>query len=246
MSSSGVALELELLWQGWKTAGPVAVVASTVVGALLGMLVSFMVICSLVEISLSFFEAVMFGIVLTFVGGFMIWRATSMHEGQPKPCFRVMMGGFGVAVGVAGVCCFGLQEGWGTSMSTQAKIPIYFLLGTTLSFSVIFGFGEIVNLCVAHCVSEETRPVFNSSKQIMILVVLTSIMGAIEGLVFGSLDAEDDVYLRKQFPETNKVCIPLGACVGALMGFLNESLRNQPDQSNEAVGKDRTDPYQTI
>jgi len=240
-----VGLECELLLQGWKTAGPLPVLASTIVGGLLGMLVAFMVICSLVEISLSFFEAVMFGIVLLFVGGFMIWRAASMEEGQPRTCFRIMMGAFGAAVGVAGLCCFGLQEGWGTSMSTSSKVPIYFLLGTTLSFSVIFGFGEIVNMCVAHCVSEEARPVFNSSKQIMLLVVLASIMGAIEGLVFGSLDAEDDVYLRDQFQETNKVCIPMGGCIGALLGLINESLRNQPEQ-NEAVGKDRTDPYQTI
>merc|ERR1712216_976675 len=140
----------------------------------------------------------------------MIWRATTMHEGQPKPCFRVMMGGFGVAVGVAGVCCFGLQEGWGTSMSTQSKIPIYFLLGTSLSFSVIFGFGEIVNMLVAHFVQGDTKPVFNSSRQIMLLVTMAATMGAIEGLVFGSLDAEDDVYLRAQFQEANSICLPLG------------------------------------
>merc|ERR1712072_607784 len=126
------------------------------------------------------------------------------------------MGIFGVAVVVAGLCCFGLQEGWGTSMTPSAKVPIYFLLGTTLSFSVIFGFGEIVNMCVANFVSDETRPVFNSSKQIILLVVLASFMGAVEGLVFGSLDAEDDKQLNDQFQQTNNVCIPIGAVVGAL------------------------------
>ncbi len=43
----------------------------------------------------------------------------------------------------------------------------------------------------------------------------------------------------------DQVCIPMGGCIGALLGLINESLRNQPEQ-NEAVGKDRTDPYQTI
>jgi len=242
---SSVSFEMELLVQGWKSAGPLAVLISTVVGALLGMLVSFMVLCSLVEISLSFFEAVMFGVVLLFVGCFMIWRAASMQEDQPRTAFRILMGVFGVAVCVAGMCCFGLQEGWGTSMSPSAKVPIYFLLGTTLSFSVIFGFGEIVNMCVAYCISDEAKPVFNSSKQIVLLVVLASFMGAVEGLVYGGLDAEDDIYLRNQFQETNKICIPLGGCVGALLGLLNESLRHQPEQ-NESAGKNRTDPYQTI
>jgi len=231
--------------QGWKTAGPVAVGISTVIGALLGMLVSFMVICSLIEISLSFFEAVMFGIVLAFVGGFMIWRAAAMAEDQPRTVFRIMMGAFGVAVCIAGMFCFGLQEGWQKSMTPGEKVPIYFLLGTTLSFSVIFGFGEIVNMCVAHFASDEARPVFNSSKQILTLVILASIMGAIEGLVFGTLDAEDDTYLRDQFQETNQVCIPIGGVIGAILGLLNESMRYQPEQ-NDSTGKNRTDPYQTI
>merc|ERR1711998_561635 len=168
-----------------------------------------------------------------------------MAEDQPKTAFRILMGLFGLAVCVAGMCCFGLQEGWGTSMSPSEKVPIYFLLGTTLSFSVIFGFGEIVNMAVAYCVSDESRPVFNSSKQIVLLVVMASIMGAIEGLVFGMLDAEDDTQLRGQFQETNKVCIPMGGVMGAFLGLFNESMRHQPDQ-NETAGKDRTDPYQTI
>lgn len=182
------------------------------VGGFLGVVVAFMVICSLAEISLSFFEAIMFGIVLLFVGCFMIWRAASMEEDQPRTVFRLIMGGFGLAVCVAGLCCIGLQEGWGKSMSPSQKVPIYFLLGTTLSFSVIFGFGEIVNMGMAHFTvttcpallyvprfgvtcwralqGEDAAPIFNSTRQIALLVTLASIMGAIEGIIFGSLDAE--------------------------------------------------------
>ena len=42
-------------------------------------------------------------------------------------------------------------------LPSVAQVPIYFLLGTTLSFSVIFGFGEIVNMCVAYCISDEVN-----------------------------------------------------------------------------------------
>lgn len=48
------------------------------VGGFLGVVVAFMVICSLAEISLSFFEAIMFGIVLLFVGCFMIWSVPAL------------------------------------------------------------------------------------------------------------------------------------------------------------------------
>ena len=176
-----------------------------------------------------------------------------MEEDQPRTVFRLIMGGFGLAVCVAGLCCIGLQEGWGKSMSPSqkvpethrrprfhsdehvasflpfpivlrrnplrhsashlvAQVPIYFLLGTTLSFSVIFGFGEIVNMGMAHFTvttcptllyvprlgvtcwralqGEDAAPIFNSTRQIALLVTLASIMGAIEGIIFGSLDAE--------------------------------------------------------
>ena len=82
-----------------------------------------------------------------------------------------------------------------------------------------------MNMLVANFIGDDARPVINSSRQIILLVVppqhtqrgkqavdhslfaevLASIMGAIEGLVFGSLDAEDDVYLRNQFQEANSV-----------------------------------------
>merc|ERR1711934_276207 len=242
----GVAFEMELLMQGWKSAGPVATVISTVVGGLLGMLVSFMVICSLVEISLSFFEAVMFGCVLLFVGLFMIWRAMDSGDVQPPVFFRAIMGGFGGLVALSGGCCFMLQEGWHHGMSAHSKIPIYFMLGTTLSFSVIFGFGEIVNICVGSCMEEQASPVLNSPKQILLLVFLASVMGAVEGIIFGTLDAEDDIYLRGNFEKTIHYCMPLGGSVGLAMGILNESLRHQPSAVDTVADKLRTDPYQSI
>jgi len=118
-------------------------------------------------------------------------------------------------------------------------------LGTTLSFAFIFGFGEIVNWCVQSCSGEDGKLVFSSSKSVILLVITATLMGAFEGLVFGSLDAEDDVYLRSQFQETNSDCIPVGAALGALCGLINESIRHQPENT-AAAGKDRTDPYQTI
>ena len=44
-----------------------------------------------------------------------------MEEDQPRTVFRIIMGTFGLAVCVAGLCCIGLQEGWGKSMSPSSK-----------------------------------------------------------------------------------------------------------------------------
>ena len=50
-------------------------------------------------------------------------------------------------------------------------------------------------------------------------------MGAVEGLIFGMLDAEDDIYLQDQFLRTRRACVPLGGCTGALVGVLNQMFR---------------------
>ena len=60
---------------------------------------------------------------------------------------------------------------------------------------------------------------------------------------------QDDVYLRHQFQQANSTCLPLGGTIGALLGFVNESLRHQPDATDGGTSdatKNRTDPYQTI
>merc|ERR1712196_26795 len=112
--------EWNMLLQGWKSAGPLGTLISGIVGGVCGIVVAFMVICSLVEISLSFFEAVMFGCVLIFVGAFMIWRSLDSGDVQPPVFFRAIMyitsfglcvdrhcrGGFGGLVALSGGCCF--------------------------------------------------------------------------------------------------------------------------------------------
>ena len=143
----------------------------------LGMVIAFLVICTLVEISLSYFEvkkqypmletplfssphlffsdspcfffqAVLFGCILVLLGSFILARTLCATDDAPEGgVYRSILGGFAVLVIVSGMCCFALQENWHKSLSVHAKVPIYFLLGTTLSFSIIFGMGDIVNIC---------------------------------------------------------------------------------------------------
>merc|ERR1712146_410600 len=205
---------------------------SGLLGAVVGMVISFLVICTLVEISLSYFEAVLFGFILVLLGGFILARTMCGPE-QPERLYRIILGGVSVLVIISGLCCFALQEDWHKNMSVHQKVPIYFLLGTTLSFSVIFGMGDIVNICGTRCVGEDEVPVFHTHAQIYLVVIAAVIMGAVEGLIFGLLDAEDDVYLHNQFEQTRHLCIPIGGVTGAIVGVLNQMFRhvnNDEDQ----------------
>lgn len=208
-----------------KAAGFKEVFLSMVVGAGLGMVIAFLVICTLVEISLSYFEAMLFGCILIMLGGFILARTVCAAEEAPERFYRIVLGSFAVLVILSGMCCFALQENWHKSLSVHEKVPIYFLLGTTLSFSIIFGMGDIVNICGTRCTGEEDMPIFHSNAQIYLVVLAAVGMGAAEGLVFGMLDAEDDVYLHDQFLRTRHYCVPLGGSIGALVGILNQMFR---------------------
>merc|ERR1711998_63348 len=211
-----------------KLAGIKEVILSMLIGSVLGMVIAFLVICTLVEISLSYFEAVLFGCILVLLGGFILARTLCASD-QPERFYRIILGGFAVLVVISGMCCFALQENWHKQLTAHEKIPIYFLLGTTLSFSIIFGMGDIVNICGTRCTGEDDVPIFHTNAQIYLVVIAAVIMGAIEGLIFGCLDAEDDMYLHDQFLATRQACIPLGGVTGAVVGVLNQMFRHVED-----------------
>merc|ERR1719253_135790 len=221
-----------------KGAGFKEIILSMIIGGVLGMIISFLVICTLVEISLSYFEAVLFGFILVLLGGFILARTLCAPE-QPERLYRIILGSFAVLVIISGLFCFALQENWHTKMSVHEKVPIYFLLGTSFSFSIIFGMGDIVNICGTKCVGEDEVPVFHINAQIYLVVIAAVIMGAAEGLIFGLLDAEDDVYLHDQFEKTRHLCIPLGGITGCIVGILNQMFRHvQGDDSYHKVNQD--------
>jgi len=226
-----------------RTAGCKAVTLAAFIGSVLGMVIAFLVICTLVEISLSYFEAVLFGIILIMLGGFILARTLCSSEALNERLYRIILGGFAVLVVISGLCCFALQENWHKSLSTHQKIPIYFLLGTTLSFSIIFGMGDIVNICGTRCTGEDDVPIFHTNAQIYLVVIAAVVMGAVEGLIFGCLDAEDDVYLHDQFQKTREACVPLGGVTGAIVGILNQMFRHggTPDSYHKVSQHDASE-----
>eukprot|EP00656_Telonema_subtile_P051713 TRINITY_DN7028_c0_g1_i2.p1 TRINITY_DN7028_c0_g1~~TRINITY_DN7028_c0_g1_i2.p1 ORF type:complete len:209 (-),score=35.99 TRINITY_DN7028_c0_g1_i2:149-775(-) len=189
------------------------------------MIISFLVICTLVEISMSYFEAVLFGFILVLLGGFILVRTMCSPE-QPEQLYRIILGGVSILVILSGLFCFALQDNWHKKMTVHQKVPVYFLLGTTLSFSIIFGMGDIVNICGTRCVGDDEVPVFHTHAQIYLVVVAAVMMGAVEGLIFGLLDAEDDKYLHNQFEETRHLCVPIGGVAGTIVGILNQMFRH--------------------
>ena len=83
---------------------------SGIVGGFLGIVVSVVVNCTLVEISINAFFSVYFGILFIVVGGVILWRVYTATDAQYTDSKRQYLIGFAAIVMASGLVCFILEK----------------------------------------------------------------------------------------------------------------------------------------
>jgi hypothetical protein len=127
---------------------------AVVSGALLGLLLSFLVNCTLVEISLNAFFRFYFGCLFVLVGGGILVRVCAQRQ---EPLRRLLLVTFALMVLASGVLCFFFEDRWIFELSTAAKIPLYGLLGISACFAVTFSIVDGERACVELCPLDAAR-----------------------------------------------------------------------------------------
>lgn len=217
-------------------------IISTICGAIIGILCSLIVNCTLVEISLSPFFAMVnthliqyFGSLLIIVGFIIIWRLNSIvsHEALRR---RTHLRLFALSIILSGLLCFILERNWFTDLPLLLKTIVYTIIGISVSFALTFSIVDIVNYFIGLLESTIAKPLVESKSQVtdhfkqVYLVLFTSIvMGAIFGFIFGLMDVEDELIYHMQLTllKEEHYCYPIGAMLGGIAGFGNEYLRQQ-------------------
>eukprot|EP00919_Chromeraceae_sp_WS-2016_P069772 GHVR01165412.1.p1 GENE.GHVR01165412.1~~GHVR01165412.1.p1 ORF type:complete len:244 (-),score=44.79 GHVR01165412.1:245-976(-) len=207
---------------------------SALVGLVLGVAVSLVVNCTLVEISLSAFFSMYFGLVFVVVGGAIIWRVSKQDDDGSS--LRKQLIFFATMIIISGVICFMLERHLFVHMSALSKIPLYVLLGVSVSFALVFSIVDFVNFIGGFMQNEHTKPVVESKAQVYLILLVSVIMGSVFGLVFGVLDVEDELqfHIRLSLIREEHYCYPVGAILGLMAGAGNELLR---ETSKMGVGK---------
>jgi uncharacterized membrane protein YfcA len=123
---------------------------SCVVGMVFGAFISLIVDSALFEIGKSPFFATVFGICLIVIGGLILWRvAPDNNERMSRWRWIVFL--FSSMVLASGFSCFLVERDWIRGLGPGFKLPLYTILGTSLSFALSFSVVDLLNSNVLFC-----------------------------------------------------------------------------------------------
>ncbi len=190
-------------------------------GALLGIIVSWVVNCALAEISLNpFFSLVRslslsrtyddvkrnvitfstqyFGILFAIIGVAIMMRVQSKSKNNQLPeNLRSMLLVFSSLVIVSGFLCMILDEHW-FSFAATIKVPLYTIVGMSVCFAFTYSLLDVVNAMYGHFSDgapngegTTTSSMIGSEDQVHLILLTSIVMGACFGMIFGLMDVED-------------------------------------------------------
>eukprot|EP00466_Bigelowiella_natans_P017008 jgi/Bigna1/146993/aug1.126_g21701 len=236
-TSNGPDEERTLCIDGLENSQVLNMAVAALIGALLGVIISFTVNCTLVEISVNAFFAVYFGVLFVIISSWMLYRVYSGEH--PRP---ILLGTFSAMVMFSGILCFVLESNWVVNMSRGAKVPLYSILGIAVTFALLFSIIDLVNYCYGSFGATPGKALVETEEQVLLIVATATVLGFLFGLVFGLLDVEDQPYnkLREALVQQEHICYPIGAIVSAVASAFNQYLRekNSQEYHYESVRKD--------
>jgi MFS family permease len=222
---------------------------SAFVGMLLGLAISLIINSTLVEISVSPFFALYFGILFMSVGGIIIYRLNGaalfpsndvaneadqalLLAPEDEVRRKKQLTFFACLILFSGFLCFILEKNWFVGLSWVSKIPLYTILGISVAFALVFSVVDLVNYMMGFLRASVARPVVESSHQVYLIMSIALIMGATFGFIFGVMDIEDEIQyqVRLALLKEERTCLPIGGLLGAIAGFGNEYLRLKSDE----------------
>lgn len=141
---------------------------------------------------------------------------------------------FGLLIVLSGIICFVLEENWIFKLKPHSKIPLYGILGISVCFALNFAIVDVLNYVYEYLV-HNGRPVIENKRQIISIVALTSLMGAVFGVVFGVVDYEDEEMYHKKLDLMKEefYCFPIGGVLGAVSGGINDYFKSDYVRHND-------------
>lgn len=212
--------------------------AAMIVGAGVGFLASMIVNSCLLEVSINGFFTFYFFIILTVVGGLMVFRnkQREQNDQQPQNIEETFMRDekkqfltyASWLVVCSGVLCLFLEKNWNKDFPYVLKTPIYIVVAMALTYLVTFAIVDFVNFGASYFQTSGGVHAVESEDQVLALLLNCFACGMLYGLVFSLMDVEDANYnqIKARFLYEEYFCLPIGIMGGAVGGAINEVLRS--------------------
>ncbi len=243
-------------------------IVATFVGCEIGTFFAVLINISLVQISINPFFNLYFG-MLFIVLGFSVLisvngkrrkvgdasaaplTSTVLSTDSNEMLAKLNLGlqyAFSAFVIVSGLLCFMLEKDFSRTFSHRTKIPIYSILGVSITFLFTYALLEVLQSIIdfiytqlARCFEtpgKADRTLIITNLQIYMLLMLCFCVGALFGVVFGVADVEryaaNKMLMVILLGAEITICLPIGLFFGLVGGFLTELLRQLEVKSRAA------------
>jgi hypothetical protein len=142
---------------------------------------------------------------------------------------------FGGLVLISGVICFLLEKNWFLGLGAHIKIPLYGILGISVSYALTFALVDLINYVFSFLFTYG-RPIIENSEQIISVIAFSALMGAIFGVIFGVMDIEDETsyHFKLNLMKEEYYCYPIGAGIGFVCGCVNDYLKTDHAKQSDS------------
>lgn len=174
-----------------------------------------------------------FGTLFLLIGILVAWKIFFSGTAVARKGLLTVFAGFVV---LSGLLCFMLDTRL-FKWSAALKVPLYTILGMAVCFALVFSSIDLLNWCLGSCCgSSSGEGLVENGKQVLLVLSMSTLMGASFGLIFGLLDVEDyqGMALRTALINEERKCIPVGIILGALAAIANEKLAGDRDISSSS------------
>merc|ERR550514_469015 len=117
---------------------------------------------ALIEISISPFFSMYFGILFVLVGCLILWRVVSQETADPMQMKRLHLSIFAGTIIFSGFLCFLLDRRMFVGLRPWMKVPLYTVLGSSVSFAMTFAIVDVLNYVFGLCQTTLSKPIVES------------------------------------------------------------------------------------
>eukprot|EP00700_Malawimonas_jakobiformis_P003833 EC726758.1.p1 GENE.EC726758.1~~EC726758.1.p1 ORF type:complete len:245 (+),score=55.18 EC726758.1:36-770(+) len=230
-TGAGLSTRQRILW----------VIVAALIGAVVGVAVCELVDAFLLAITVSAGIAIVTGLVLFALGGYVVYR---VYKGQDdNKWIAILNVVLAVSMFVTGIWCFLLNREITPSVHWFARVLMYAMLGAALTFLFVYALGELVSVLTRKLKFLPQVKSLQTRRQAITVLAGAVVSGVMWGITFGWKEVAlpsgfDASAIAALVAADQAITVPISAVTGAAMAVALQWVRSRSDSYMLAVSQE--------